>query len=417
MTRLLIYSQDGLGLGHLRRARNIAREVIDREPGCAVLVVADSPATPFFSSLPGVDYLKLPTILKRDRSVWRAGSLPFQTNEVVTLRARLMLSIMEEFSPDVVLVDHMPLGALGELKPLLDAAARRKSRPRFVLGLRDILDSPDVIHQVWTELGAYEYLQLYDEVLIYGCRELYDAERAYALSTHARKIRYCGYVATKGDGVEFPRAADEPLVLVTGGGGGDAFPLVRAFLKAFPRLSRTFNLRALILTGPNMPAAEREMLIGEAAAYPIEVRCEDATPWLPQASAVLTMAGYNSLCEVLRWQKKTLVVPRAGPSAEQRIRAELFAERRLIRVIEPAQLGHEILARELTGLMSDDIPDPATIPPLDGAEEAAGAILDMTAVSPQTSHAGNRAVPARRQQVMVIPGAPASPSPRGQIAG
>ena len=120
MTRLLIYSQDGLGLGHLRRARNIAREVIDREPGCAVLVVADSPATPFFSSLPGVDYLKLPTILKRDRSVWRAGSLPFQTDQVVTLRARLMLSIMEEFSPDVVLVDHMPLGALGELKPLLD---------------------------------------------------------------------------------------------------------------------------------------------------------------------------------------------------------------------------------------------------------------------------------------------------------
>ena len=394
MKRLLIYSQDGLGLGHLRRARNIAREVVDREPGCGVLVVADSPATPFFASLPGVDYVKLPTILKGDTSVWRAGSLPFQTEEMVTLRARLMLSIMAEFNPDVVLVDHMPLGALGELKPMLDAAARRDSRPRFLLGLRDILDSPDVIHRVWTELGAYEYLQLYDEVLIYGCRELYDAERAYALSTHARKTRYCGYVATRSDGVESFRAADEPLVLVTGGGGGDAFPLAKAFLEAFPRLSRTLRLRALILTGPNMRAAARDMLVAEAAAYPIEVRCEDATPWLPQASAVLTMAGYNSLCEVLRWQKKALVVPREGPSAEQRIRSQLFAERRLIRVIEPAQLGHGILTRELPRLMSDGIPDPDNIPPLDGAEQAADAILATAPIPPQKRHSDDRVVPA-----------------------
>jgi predicted glycosyltransferase len=305
-----------------------------------------------------------------------------------------MLSIMAEFNPDVVLVDHMPLGALGELKPMLDAAARRDSRPRFLLGLRDILDSPDVIHRVWTELGAYEYLQLYDEVLIYGCRELYDAERVYALSTYARKTRYCGYVATRSDGVESFRAADEPLVLVIGGGGGDAFPLAKVFLEAFPRLSRTLRLRALILTGPNMPAADREMLVAGAAAYPIEVRCEDATPWLPQASAVVTMAGYNSLCEILRWQKKALVVPRAGPSAEQRIRSRLFAKRRLIRVIEQAQLGHEILARELPRLMSDGIPDPDNIPPLDGAEQAADAILATAPIPPQKSRSHDRVVPA-----------------------
>jgi len=378
VTRLLIYSQDGLGLGHLRRARNIAREVVAREPGCAVLIVSDSPATPFFASLPGVDYLKLPTILKGDRSVWRPGSLPFETSEVVTLRARLMLSIMREFNPDVVLVDHMPLGALGELKPMLDAAGRSYPRPRFLLGLRDILDAPDVIRRVWTELGAYEYLRLYDDVLIYGCRDVYDAAAAYLLSAHARQITYCGYVATKEECREANRFSDDALVLVTGGGGGDAFPLAKAFLEAFPLIRKTTPMRALIMTGPNMPSAQREALVAQTANQPIEIRCDDATQWLPHASVVLTMAGYNSLCEVLRWQKKALVVPRSGPSAEQRIRAQIFAERRLIRVIDPELMGPEALAQELPELISDDIPYLPRIPQLDGAERAAAAILSAT---------------------------------------
>ena len=34
----------------------------------------------------------------------------------------------------------MPLGALGELRPLLDTASSEKKPPRMVLGLRDVLD-------------------------------------------------------------------------------------------------------------------------------------------------------------------------------------------------------------------------------------------------------------------------------------
>ena len=39
MKRLLIYSQDGMGLGHLRRTRNIAREVLAMQPECQVLAM------------------------------------------------------------------------------------------------------------------------------------------------------------------------------------------------------------------------------------------------------------------------------------------------------------------------------------------------------------------------------------------
>src|SRR5213594_2641577 len=114
--RILMYSQDGLGLGHLRRARNIACEVLTIDPDCSILVVADSPATPFFSVIQGVDYLKLPTVVKRGVDLWRAETLQLETDELVSLRAALIQHTFQKFRPDVVLVDHMPLGVLGELK-------------------------------------------------------------------------------------------------------------------------------------------------------------------------------------------------------------------------------------------------------------------------------------------------------------
>ena len=387
-TRLLMYSHDGLGLGHLRRARNIAREVLALEPESSILVVADSPATPFFPALPGVDYLKLPTVVKGDIDHWRAETLQLGTDELVSLRSTIIRHTFCEFRPDVVLVDHMPLGALGELKSMLDSVAGRRRRPALFLGLRDVLDRPQVIRRVWRELGGYEYLASYDAVLIYGCRELYDAESAYRLSPTAQWVRYCHYVAPEAAAPvgRPPHSGDVPFILVMMGGGGDGFPVAKAFLDALPTLLQQTELQALILTGPNIPAAQREALVAQSAGYPVDVRCEDATPWLQVASAVVTMAGYNSLCEVLSWRKRALVVPRSGPSAEQRIRSELFSRRGLIRVLDPADLTPDRLAAELARLLyGDDIPELANIPPLDGARQAAMLLLDRSAFAGKDS--------------------------------
>jgi predicted glycosyltransferase len=112
----------------------------------------------------------------------------------------------------------------------------------------------------------------------------------------------------------------------------------------------------------------------------IRSKAEDAATWLPSASAVVTMAGYNSICEVLRWRRNALAVPRAGPSAEQRIRSHLFAERGLLTAVDPEVLTPGRVAEELDRLLANPHgPDPAAIPPLDGAARTARSIL--TAVS------------------------------------
>jgi predicted glycosyltransferase len=375
--RLLVYSQDGMGLGHLRRTRNIALELLAGQPNCTVLTIADSPVAPFFTPLLGMEYVKLPTIVKTGALDWQAGSADLA--DAIRARSGRILGAYRDFQPDVVLVDQMPAGALGELKPLLDEASAARDRPRLVLGLRDILDDPATIAEAWLAQDANRYLELYDAVAIYGCRDVFDAEEAYGLATRARTVTFCHYVAPRErDGALAPGDA-APFVLVMGGGGADAFPMARAFLDALPAVLASADVHALIVTGPNMPAAEREQLAARSAGLPVRVETSvsDATAVVQGASAVVTMGGYNSLCEVLRWRKRALVVPRRGPSAEQRLRARLFAARGLMRMLDPDDLTPQRLADELVALLSDDsVPNVANIPPLDGARRAAALLLN-----------------------------------------
>lgn len=373
-----MYSQDGWGLGHLRRSLNIAGEVRSEAPDCDVLVLADSPAVSITGSQPGIELVKLPTIIKTGSNAWRNATLSMPLHRVIELRAELVLHAMTGFRPDAVLIDHMPVGALGELKPMLDQAVLGPRRMKLFLGLRDIIDHPSVVRRAWTELGAYDYVPLYDAVMIYGSRRIYDASEAYDLGLTARRVAYCNYVSPRPDGDTPAPLSSTPYVLMLGGGGGDAFPLASAFVDALASLNGKLRMDAVMLTGPNMAAAARETLLARARSrVRVAGAYDDATVWIRGASAVVMMAGYNSLCEVLRWRKKALVIPRPGPSAEQRMRSRLFAGRGLIRLLAPEALTPRRLAADLDRLLADEtVPNPAGIPPLDGAQRTARMLLE-----------------------------------------
>lgn len=331
-----------------------------------------------------MDYLKLPTIVKTGSTRWRGGTLSMGVQELVKLRSRLLDEILREFAPDAVLVDHMPVGALGELKGLLDRAANRRRPPRLFLGLRDVLDDPAVIRPVWRDLGAYEYLGHYERVLVYGCETMYDSDSAYGLSASGAPVTYCNYVGSRTACNGSGQAGDRPYVLVMGGGGGDSFPVAQAFLAAYSRLREHLAVDARILTGPNMPEARRAELHEYAQGPGVAILNggTDARALVAGAAAVVTMAGYNSLCEVLAYGRKALVVPRPGPSAEQSIRTRLFVERALVHSVDPERLTPEGLCDGVLELSdADGIPERANIPPLDGAMQAASILLGEAPVS------------------------------------
>jgi predicted glycosyltransferase len=417
--RLLIYSQDGLGLGHLRRTTLLATELLRTLPGSSALTVSDSPLGQFFATAAGHDYLKLPSIRKAGPGDWQAVSLSSSFPDVLAMRRQLIASAIDSFEPDVVLVDHMPHGAMGELVPALE---RLRDRPvRVLLGLRDILDSPDVIRHRWWVEGAYDAVQqFYDQVLVYGSRDVFDVSREYAWpDAIADRLHYCGYVCA--DPPSAPsralrtrylgRGSRDRLVLVMAGGGADAYPLYDALLEAAPSLHAQVRAHLLMVTGPFMPSTQRRALARRARGLHVTLvrTVADAPTYMTAADLVVAMAGYNTTTEILSTGRSAVLVPRSGPSAEQQTRARLFAERGWVRWLPPRDLdagsvaaavagaltapgrrrpgagpdlrGREVAARYLHGVLHPLLPSPRTAPEQAGdlTEHAAAHLLGAKA--------------------------------------
>jgi predicted glycosyltransferase len=359
--RLLIYSQDGLGLGHQRRTTLLADQFLRRCPGASALTVSDSPLGKFFSSASGHDFCKLPSVRKVGPGDWRPVALSSSFADVLEMRRAMLETTVRAFRPDVLLVDHMPHGAMGELLPTLEQL--RDEPTVVVLGLRDILDAPAVVRERWRLEGAYEAVErYYDRVLVYGSPDVFDVATEYGWPEAARsKIEYCGYVcAASPAGVYgtvrsqyLGAARDTDLVVAMAGGGADAYPLFDALLGAVPIIEQSRRCRVVVVTGPFLPEDRRSELEERARGLPVTVlpSVPDAVNYAASADLVVAMAGYNTTAEILSVGTPALLVPRSGPSAEQQIRARLFAERGWVDWLHPQDLGAERLGTAVTTVL------------------------------------------------------------------
>ena len=354
--RLVVYSQDGLGLGHQRRTTLLASEFLAAESSASVLTISDSPLGQFFSTGVGHDYLKLPSIHKVGPGDWRPLSLSLSFPEVLEVRREIIRTAVLNFAPDVVLVDHMPHGAMGELISTLEAL--QGSGTRIVLGLRDILDAPSVVRRRWRLEGAYDAVERYfSDVLVYGSQNVFDVAEEYDFpEVVSQKLRYCGYVCSPpayrsvGD---TPRrrylrnAGDSELIVAMAGGGADAEALFSTLLSAAPAINAERPCVVVIVSGPFLPAREHRKLVRLARGLPVHVirSVSDSMTYLNAADLVIAMAGYNTTAEILTLDKPALLVPRPGPSAEQQMRAKLFADRGWVNWLPPENLSPDALAQ------------------------------------------------------------------------
>src|SRR3954447_15155219 len=106
--RLLIYSQDGLGLGHQRWTTLLADEFLRSCPGASALTVSDSPLGKFFSSGAGHDYCKLPSVRKVGPGDWRPVSLSSSFADVLDVRRAMLRTTVEALRPAACLSTTIP---------------------------------------------------------------------------------------------------------------------------------------------------------------------------------------------------------------------------------------------------------------------------------------------------------------------
>ncbi|MDF3043291.1 MAG: hypothetical protein K0Q71_5997 [Thermomicrobiales bacterium] len=369
---VLFYSFEGGGLGHLSRALTIGRSLRDRWPAMAQLLVGSGLPTGSLTVPPETEFVKLPAY-RWSGQVWpsepyRPRVLPMGFGPFLAMRRDMLLAIGRHFQPDLVLVDHMPAGLAGELAPTLRDLQRAAPSTRFVLGLRDIAGNGPIMRQIWSRYGADPLLEeLYDRILVFGQRDVYDAVEQFGLSPRvAAKVRYVGYLRRE-TRTRSPRQVrrelglrTDRLVLVTVGGGSDAYPDLRAVLQALGSGPAAPGFDCVVVAGPLMPAAEREHL---RALLPPDrsIRLLDAVvdlvDYVAAADVVVARAGYNTVCEILSFGRPAVLVPRATVNMEQLLRAEALAQRGLARLIRPDELTPERLLGAIDDLLAHpDLP-------------------------------------------------------------
>ena len=344
--RVMLYSHDTYGLGHLRRNLRIAGHLLDSVPDLQIVLVSGSSVADHFPTPAGLTIVKLPSVRKVGADQYRPLDSRLDIRLIRRTRTAIMVDVVRRFRPDILLVDHSPAGMNGELLDVFTAAKEHSPSTRLVLGLRDILDDAATVVRTWNEQGIYGLLSdVYDHIVVYGSKDVFDVGREYRLpASLAGRLHYAGYIApspTPGrPGADGADAAD-PYLLATAGGGGDGVAVLAAAMEAGAALGMATTVVAGPLVDDDAFGALRAKAARTAGVELVKFHPR-LHPAMAGATAVITMGGYNSLCEAISVGVPTVVVPRSAPRLEQTIRAGIFAERGLV---STAAAGPDLGAR------------------------------------------------------------------------
>lgn len=352
--RVLAYSHDGYGLGHLRRNLRIVSGLKKRRPDVDAALITGAKGADAIVAGFDVKCFALPAVQKVANGCYVPEDR-FDGADVIAVRKGLIEEAFRYHQPDLILVDRYPLGMKEELVPALDWLRGEGGDAAAVLGLRDIIDEPAAVQDEWKRAGHSEAIRrYYDSVLVYGDRAVFDPIAEYDIDDDiADRAHFTGYLtddlSSEASGFRQRLVAEGcRLALCTLGGGGDAFHIAEAFLQAAAAL-KPEGWRALLITGPYMAAQDVDGLrrMDTGPAVQIVEMVTDLPGYLAAADAVVCMGGYNTMCEVLAMGTPAVVVPRVTPRREQLMRASLFASRGLVRIVDPEVLSPEVLAHEL----------------------------------------------------------------------
>ena len=373
--RIFFYVQHLLGIGHLKRAAAVARALV--EAGASVdMVLGGAPVSGIAPA--GARVVQLPPAIASDAQF--TNLLDDTGNKVdeswKARRKQTLLAAFEEAKPDIVLLEMYPFGRRQfrfELLPLLDRIAGQYPKPLVAVSVRDILVDKGRMDRAREAADIVK--KHVDQVLVHGDPSLTRLDLTFPLAREiADKLTYTGFV------VERPIAADpfadreDGEILVSAGGGAVGFPLLAAAIRA-RHLTRHRQRHWRIVTGANLPAADRKELDRLAAGDPgitIEGFRADFGSLLATCQLSVSQGGYNTIMELIATRCPSVVVPFAeGGESEQTLRARMLVERQVLSMVDPEFLTAGTLAAAI-----DAVRPPAELAlNLDGARQSAAGLI------------------------------------------
>jgi predicted glycosyltransferase len=218
--------------------------------------------------------------------------------------------------------------------------------------------------------------RFFDAVLVHGDPSLIPFGATFSAADRiADLIRYTGYVAAPAAAV--PEDGHDE-VIVSAGGGAVGAPLLFAAMDARP-MTPLAGHRWRFLTGPNLPDAQYARLASMAGEHTIVQRFRpDFASRLHVAALSISQAGYNTTMDILASGVRAVVVPyETAGETEQRLRAEILAEKGILTLVPAADLGRERLAAAISAAAQS--PRASVAVSLSGAANTARFVAELGA--------------------------------------
>ncbi|MDR6635892.1 putative glycosyltransferase [Phyllobacterium sp. 1468] len=371
--RVLFYVQHLLGIGHLARASRVASALAADKFDVTVVTGGSK-----VSGFPGSDVksVALPTVL--------AGNSGFSgladefgnsvDDEFLARRRDLLLEAFHQINPSVVIIEAFPFGRRQmrfELLPLLGAIEAMSPRPKLLSSVRDILQERTKPGRDEETVGIIK--GHFDHILVHGDPSFATLADTFPLAREiADKVIYTGLVAGPNP-VEPTEVFD---VVVSAGGGAVGFDLIRSSLEV--AMQSAFRGSWCLITGPNLPDRDFAALLAKAPGNVSVVRFRQDFPSLLKAAQLsISQAGYNTVCDILRAQCRSILVPfAAGGETEQSVRAARLEALGLAIALPENGLNADILGNALEAALAQPKPSSHMLD-LSGAEGTAEVLRSL----------------------------------------
>ncbi len=368
---ILMYSHDTYGLGHIRRTMAIASHL--RGPNTNVLILTGSPIAGRFRFPEQVDFVRIPGMIKTTNEEYQPLSIKIDPEHAMNIRKSIISATAQTFRPDLFIVDKEPLGLKREVLPTLEWLREESPHTRTILGLRDIMDDAESTRRDWEKRGVYEILErLYSEVWVYGRQNFYDPVSEYRIpAAVSEKMVFTGYIprtvpnkkAVAKTRKRYLKKGGKKLVVVTTGGGGDGYVVMDTFLSMLESEKTMPDFSAVLVTGPFLSKQWRDEIFDRAKRLGVKaIRFfQPMEELIAAADLVVSMGGYNTICEILTQGTLSLVIPRETPRKEQLIRAQVLNRQKLVDYIPWDVFSARILREKIAGLIADPEPYRETV--------------------------------------------------------
>ena len=366
LKKILIYTPNSIGLGHLFRTSAVATGMRRWRPEIDFLIITGSSLSQVLSGQ-GLEVVKLPGV-KQEVSGPNPCYRPRYLNglhidDLMLFRRKIITESFEFFKPDVVILEHEISGLMGEARVLLQKKRQAIGRPgefalihlsRGIMGRKKLQRRMDPGRDHNDILALYDYLYiLEDEALAPDWRDFRDTDPVLA-----SKIRFPGKTVSKNKD-ELParrevlgrlRLPDWPIVLASLGRHGDIPGLFARILEAKKDIEQLNRHQVILVEDPYLDVLTGRKLKTAALREKAVILpfFPDLVDLIGISDLVICRAGYNTINEVLMTGVKALVVPEHHPSGEQEIRAAgLEGPIRIIREEEALEQGLERILLEI----------------------------------------------------------------------